>query len=368
MSGSTGKKKAQSAIEYLMTYGWMLLVVAVVGGAVFSVVGDQSIESVSGFDSQSVNVQDFGVSIENGLMFSLNDPIGQATVTEVIVSNPDSSNITYVVNQDISEENMVNLPGIIPGDGDNELEVEIIYDSGNLENLTTSGTVTGTLEVDENFNDRTIITDGLVGYWPLGERYSLDSTVYDLTTNNNHGEKINSPTAVDSILGGQALEFDGSESVNLGKDHKADISVTEDFSISIWANGGEDVGGYIIAKRDSGYSHSNGWLIDHQGSEIQTTVGDSTQYSISDGISTNKWIHIVLSNNGMDEHDVYVDGEPKGSFPSGSGDEDNARIIVGARDLTSYQFNDGKIDDVRIYNRALSSNEVESIYEQRSVE
>lgn len=28
----------QSAIEYLMTYGWMLLVVAIVGGTIFSVV------------------------------------------------------------------------------------------------------------------------------------------------------------------------------------------------------------------------------------------------------------------------------------------------------------------------------------------
>lgn len=41
--------KAQSAIEYLMTYGWMLLVVAIAGGAVFSLVSNQGIESVSGF-------------------------------------------------------------------------------------------------------------------------------------------------------------------------------------------------------------------------------------------------------------------------------------------------------------------------------
>ena len=34
-----GSFKGQSAIEYLMTYGWMLLVVAVTGAAIFATVG-----------------------------------------------------------------------------------------------------------------------------------------------------------------------------------------------------------------------------------------------------------------------------------------------------------------------------------------
>ena len=78
-SGSIGLKKGQSAIEYLMTYGWMLLVVAIVGGAVFSVVQSQSVESVSGFTGGDVTVDDFGVTSDGGLQVSMRNT-GSETV------------------------------------------------------------------------------------------------------------------------------------------------------------------------------------------------------------------------------------------------------------------------------------------------
>ena len=37
--------KGQTAIEYLMTYGWMLLVVAIVGGAIITTVQGDSVPS-----------------------------------------------------------------------------------------------------------------------------------------------------------------------------------------------------------------------------------------------------------------------------------------------------------------------------------
>jgi len=58
----TGSRKGQSAIEYLMTYGWMLLVVAIVGGAVMMTVQDTQEEceaTMSGLDSMD---REFGVA------------------------------------------------------------------------------------------------------------------------------------------------------------------------------------------------------------------------------------------------------------------------------------------------------------------
>jgi hypothetical protein len=62
--------KGQSAIEYLMTYGWMLLVVAIVGGAIITTVQQQSntCESrITDVDAQSnsFGVTDFGYSGNN---------------------------------------------------------------------------------------------------------------------------------------------------------------------------------------------------------------------------------------------------------------------------------------------------------------
>ena len=53
----------QSAIEYLMTYGWMLLVVAITGSTIFAVASDQSVESISGFTGSDVQINDFGVTV-----------------------------------------------------------------------------------------------------------------------------------------------------------------------------------------------------------------------------------------------------------------------------------------------------------------
>jgi hypothetical protein len=53
-------KTGQSAIEYLMTYGWMLLVVALVGGLLFTLFQDQELEanSVDGFEGDDIRVEE----------------------------------------------------------------------------------------------------------------------------------------------------------------------------------------------------------------------------------------------------------------------------------------------------------------------
>lgn len=56
------KHEGQSAIEYLMTYGWMLLVVAIVGGSIFSTVSGQCLNDVTGFTGQTVEVSDYALT------------------------------------------------------------------------------------------------------------------------------------------------------------------------------------------------------------------------------------------------------------------------------------------------------------------
>lgn len=65
--------KAQSAIEYITTYGWMLLVVALVGGLIYALASDQNLESesVEGLDDSDLVVDDYEASGEDGFQFSL---------------------------------------------------------------------------------------------------------------------------------------------------------------------------------------------------------------------------------------------------------------------------------------------------------
>ena len=54
-----------------MSYGWMLLVVAIVGGAVFSLVQGEGIESVSGFSGTEVSINDLGMNSDDELVLSM---------------------------------------------------------------------------------------------------------------------------------------------------------------------------------------------------------------------------------------------------------------------------------------------------------
>jgi|GEM_PF-1488966 len=146
--------KGQSAIEYLMTYGWMLLVVAITGGAIFATVGSQSTDSVSGFTGSDIIVDDFGVTGDNELGLSARNGAGnEIVVSRVNASDPDSGDFVYKeFNGDnrigVGSEKIFELPNVSRGDGSNSLDVEIVYDSGGLSNLSVSGTVSGNLELN----------------------------------------------------------------------------------------------------------------------------------------------------------------------------------------------------------------------------
>ena len=142
----------QSAIEYLMTYGWMLLVVAVVGGAIFSIAQSQSVESVSGFTGDDVIVDDFGVTSGDELELILrNADSNTVTVEEVRVS--DESNTAEWVDEEsigVGDTGSVTLQDVGEGSGADTLDVEIIYSSGGLSDLQVEGSISGNFEVIED--------------------------------------------------------------------------------------------------------------------------------------------------------------------------------------------------------------------------
>jgi hypothetical protein len=219
-------------------------------------------------------------------------------------------------------------------------------------------------EIDEVlFYDRAISSqevsllfdNGLVGHWRFDNNF-LDYSGYQNHGANNGASWTNNRYGVEN----RALSFSGAQSVVLGNSHEADISVNDNFSVSLWVYAGDDVGGYIIAKRSGGYASLSGWYISHEGEYIQTAVGNNLTNRIYDGVVKNKWTHLVLVNKGS-FFDVYIDGVLKDIFVSGE-DDDVVDIVVGARSVTSYPLNDGFVDDVRIFNRTITEPEISKLF------
>jgi formylglycine-generating enzyme required for sulfatase activity len=142
--------KAQSAIEYLMTYGWMLLVVAVVGGGIFSIVQSESIESTSGFSGTDVAVENFGLSQEGKLDMVLRNSASETLEIKEINLSQDGEEFSTGVDEDIDvgDSSAVSALGAVQSSsGASTVDVEISYDVGGLEDQVVSGTVSGSLDV-----------------------------------------------------------------------------------------------------------------------------------------------------------------------------------------------------------------------------
>jgi len=166
------ERKGQSAIEYLMTYGWMLLVVAIVGGAIFATVQGQCTQSSSGFTGQDLSVAEFGVAEVGGtqvLQIDVqNTGADSVEVDSAVLTDEDDGTVAdsvYYNATDPSDGNAITLNSSNPldigvgtsesiyienvgnSDGCNTFDLEFGYDMGNLNSQSISGTLTDQMEI-----------------------------------------------------------------------------------------------------------------------------------------------------------------------------------------------------------------------------
>lgn len=191
---------------------------------------------------------------------------------------------------------------------------------------------------------------GLVGWWKLDD--SSGTTATDSSGNGNNGTLVNMDPPTDWISGqvGGALDFDGgNDYVNCGNGESLDI--TGDITIAFWLyldNFGSEPD--IITKGNYTQSYSV-WI--NSSGQIRFALNNDRLTSNST-LSTGTWYHVAVTREGS-ERKIYIDGEEDESDTYGSA------IGTTTGDMTlsssSYSLN-GRLDDVRIYNRALDANEV----------
>ena len=208
----------QSAVEYLMTYGWMLLVVAIAGGAIFSLT-NVSTESVSGFQGEDVIIENIGQSSYRGLdMGLLRANPGVDRVTEVRVEGYDVPNF---LDFPVGNSEVASHPFVAETSGTNSLDVEIVYNTDTLNDIFSSGTVTGGYELD--------VPENLNAFYPLREKYYDGNAVYDISQNRINGQASN----VETVEGGRGgTEFSG-DPVVVPDD--SDLGLNSQFSVSMFA-------------------------------------------------------------------------------------------------------------------------------------
>ncbi|MDO8664529.1 MAG: LamG-like jellyroll fold domain-containing protein [Candidatus Liptonbacteria bacterium] len=231
--------------------------------------------------------------------------------------------------------------------------------SNQVDSLTGAITAGNDLSLSPLFNP-----SGLVGYWKFDEG-SGTSTV-DSSGNNNSGRLISSPAwrTSSSCKEGGCLFFNGTSYVTAADSNSLNIQ-TNAFTISAWLKPNVDVTSMAATYPRPIYKIP--WLVGGYDAYLSKVSGAiNTQYSYLSGsgntssakvLSGGTWYHYTGTFDG-NKLRTYVNGileNTSGVLTNPMGSSAGTALLIG-------WTVEGIMDDVRVYNRALSAAEIYALY------
>ncbi len=303
---------------------------------------------------------------------SVSEDAGAAATTATVSRNDEDLSSSVLVNllSDDTSEATVQASVTIPVGQINSAAFNIDAVDDALVDGTQTVTLTASATSYANGVDMLDVTDdesvdptGLVGHWKL-EETSIGQTVIDASGQGNDGAHVNitSPDGPDnnSAVGAFSLRVDGVDDyVGVPADTSLDLSGGQ-FTQSVWIypeftdNDFHGVLGYQPTSVSERYPGIWVWQQDR----IHAGFGDGISwngFSTGNVLTAFDWNHVVTTFDGT-TYKVYVDAIEVHSSPNLAGKVPfpTQQLNIGRVDNNF----DGKIDDVRIYNRVLDGFEV----------
>lgn len=211
-------------------------------------------------------------------------------------------------------------------------------------------------------NNELVVKPDLVGYWKFDE--GSGTIAHDFSVFGNNGILYGNPTWVSGKVG-SALSFDGVDDyVDCGS-----IPTYESFSIIIWvnptANPNKNKSSYlsVYSGIDSNLRFSIAQGSFYNFTRWRLPDGNYVDYALSNSGSLNQWAHYVITYDGV--NDIlkgYKNGQLQYTYNTGIYSNFGHAVKIGMNGVNNWYFT-GLIDEVRIYNRALSAEEIKRHYD-----
>ena len=188
------------------------------------------------------------------------------------------------------------------------------------------------------------------------------NTIFDISGNGNNATLTNGASVI-SQRSGRALDFDGvNDYVDCG--NNSTLNPTSNISAAAWVfpSALSDVYTCIIGRDDASLGRSfmfgqryqsgglgNLWL---QINGNSTLVGNSA-------IPKNTWSHVSFTGNSSSGYRVFLNGREDGTAAWLQPNTTTGSTTIARRTYTNSEYSlPGQLDDVRLYNRALSPQEI----------
>jgi len=206
------------------------------------------------------------------------------------------------------------------------------------------------------------IDEGLVAEWHFDE--GSGSVLKDSSGNGNDGV-IHGATWVEGKYG-KALSFDGMDDY-VDVPHSPSLDIIDAITVECWVyyKGGN---GRIVQKDDRGSdTYPRLWEIGGYHGNFRMELwhsNEDTTVQSANSLTVSEWMHLTMTFNGNDIT-MYQDGilSKVYNFPGDIRSNSGTPITIGGYWRSNEWFN-GIIDEVRIYNNALTAEEIKAHYIQ----
>jgi hypothetical protein len=219
-----------------------------------------------------------------------------------------------------------------------------------------------------SFQVEAALNNGLVAY------YGFDGNANDLSGNNHNGTLMNGANFVQGRIG-KAVSFDGvNDYVNCGNDPAFNILGEITLSAWVYPREGSRIQ-CLISKFYSNGRQDNPFDFRFAGDSslpklmmVRADAQIHNYFWSTQSIPLNSWSYVAVTVTPSGQGSFYINGQYAGGgaisiSPTGNTHE----VWIGRRDwdpeLLSYHFYNGLIDEMRIYNRALTQDEIISLYQ-----
>jgi hypothetical protein len=185
----------------------------------------------------------------------------------------------------------------------------------------------------------------------------------DFSGNGNNGTLANGPTWTTAGKYGGALSFDGSNDI-VNINDSASLDLTTGMTIEAWVRPTTGTNWRTILMKERPGNITYG-LYANTSSPSRPAVELATNASSSNGevrgaaqLATNSWSHVAATFDGSFLR-LYVNGNQVGSLPAGGSIITSSNALrIGGNTIWGEYFR-GQIDDVRIYNEALTQAQIQ---------
>ncbi len=198
--------------------------------------------------------------------------------------------------------------------------------------------------------------DSLAGLWTFEE--GEGNKTKDFSGNGNDGELLGDPAWVEGKFG-NAVQFDGSNSVDCGDSRSLDID-GEALTLLAWVKPTTTQGLDGIIEKECGANAGYNLYLDGGKIHFRMFASGNVAVDAVDKVPNNSWSHIAAVYDGS-KMKVYVDGEFNAERDqSGNITTNDIKLAIGASSECGRGY-DGAVDEVAVLNIALTEDEISDV-------